>query len=297
MLGFSRLSTIALLVGQLVAAQDSANYWFGFGDSYTQTGFNYAGILPAPGNPLGNPPYPGWTSTGGPNWVGTFATSLNNSLLLTYNYAHGGAVIDADLVTPWQPDVITMTDQINDLFFAPNGAGSKPAETPWTSENSLFSVWIGINDIGNSFYLGGDRAAFSKVLLDAEFRLVERLYEAGARNFLFVNVPATHRSPTFLESPPSNQALIQSVLETHNQLYATYIEEFAASHEDVTTWLWDSYASFNKILDSLETYGFNPDPLAWGGANDFWGDNYHPSSLGHTALADDVRTTLANTRW
>lgn len=36
----------------------------GSGDSYTQTGFNMTNgsPMPAPGNPLGNPAYPGWTS-------------------------------------------------------------------------------------------------------------------------------------------------------------------------------------------------------------------------------------------
>lgn len=34
------------------------------GDSYTETGFLTNGNLPAVGNPLGNPPYPGYTATG-----------------------------------------------------------------------------------------------------------------------------------------------------------------------------------------------------------------------------------------
>lgn len=40
------------------------NYCDGSGDSYTQTGFNLTNgsPMPAPGNPMGNPVYPGWTS-------------------------------------------------------------------------------------------------------------------------------------------------------------------------------------------------------------------------------------------
>jgi hypothetical protein len=44
-----------------------------------------------------------------------------------------------------------------DQFLA--GAAKKPSTAPWTSKNALFSIWIGINDIGNSYYLEGDRAA------------------------------------------------------------------------------------------------------------------------------------------
>lgn len=126
------------------------------GDSYTQTGFDPTGILPSPGNVLGNPPYPGWTATGGENWVDFVTTQYNKSLILTYNYAYGGATIDASLVAPFEPTVLSLTDQVNQFL---SGAAIKPASTPWTSSNSLFSVFIGINDIGNSYYQSGDRDA------------------------------------------------------------------------------------------------------------------------------------------
>lgn len=49
-----------------------------------------------------------------------------------------------------------MTDQVNQFL---SGAALKPDDAPWTSENSLFSFWIGINDLGNSYYEPGDRDA------------------------------------------------------------------------------------------------------------------------------------------
>jgi hypothetical protein len=39
------------------------------GDSYSQTGYDVNDVHPTEGNPLGNPPYPGYTTAGGPNWV------------------------------------------------------------------------------------------------------------------------------------------------------------------------------------------------------------------------------------
>jgi phospholipase/lecithinase/hemolysin len=246
---------------------------------------------------MGNPPYPGWTATGGPNWIGTMSTSLNNSLVLTYNYAYGGATIDANLVKPYQPTVLSLTDQINGQFLAKGGASSKPSSSPWTSENSLFSVWIGINDISGSFWQGGDRAAFSQTLFDAEFKLVQAMYDVGARNFLFLNVPAVHRSPAFLITDVSNQQLAQSVLEIHNKIYVDRVKQFASSNTGVKTWIWDSYTEFNKILDSLAEHGFNPDPLAYGGKTDFWGNDFHPSAAAHTLFAQSIRKLLGNTRW
>ena len=154
-------------------------------------------------------------------------TVYNNSLVLTYNYAYGGATIDASLVTPYEPTVLSLTDQVNEFL---DTAAGKPTSTPWTSSNSLFSIWIGINDIGNSYYLSGDRYAFDNTLLNAEFALVQKLVcdltfhgsclshlsfvsvvrdhplhsvdylisshsNTGARKFLFINVPPIDRSP------------------------------------------------------------------------------------------------------
>jgi len=47
-----------VLLSSGVSGIDGVNYWFSFGDSYTQTGFVTNGTLPTPGNPLGNPTYP-----------------------------------------------------------------------------------------------------------------------------------------------------------------------------------------------------------------------------------------------
>ena len=133
----------------------------------------------------------GYTAVGGTNWIDEITVKYNKSLVLTYNYAYGGATIDASLVAPYESTVLSMTDQVNDFL---GSAATKPASTPWTTANSMFSFWIGINDIGNSYYLGGDRDAyvnpricvfllgaevhprrFSDTLLDAYFALVEKL--------------------------------------------------------------------------------------------------------------------------
>ncbi|KAK7032144.1 hypothetical protein VNI00_013318 [Paramarasmius palmivorus] len=252
-----------------------ANFWFSFGDSYTQTGFEIDGATPTVGNPLGNPPYPGWTATGGENWVDYGTTTYNKSLVLTYNFAYGGATIDAELVPPYEPTVRSMTDQVN-IFL--NSTAEKPEWAPWTSENALFSVWIGINDLGNSFYLGGDRDAFSDTLLDAEFALVQQL--------------------VLNNSDTTSQELEQSVIEGFNSKLEAKIEAFRSENSDViTTYFYDSYSGFTKILDDPTSYGFK-DATSYGDGEDiFWGNDYHPSSYAHKYFAEDVAEVLADTIW
>lgn len=127
----------------IVVGQHSSYY---SGDSYSETGFKPSSTLPSIGNPLGNPPYPGHTAVGGENWVDFLTTTYNNSLTFTYNFAWGGATIDAKLVTPGQG--ISLTNEVNTFL---NKFASKPPSTPWQTPNTLFSMWIGINDIGYSY--------------------------------------------------------------------------------------------------------------------------------------------------
>ncbi|KAJ8695466.1 hypothetical protein PTI98_008067 [Pleurotus ostreatus] len=257
------------------------------------------------------PPFPGFTATGGANWVGFGTTTFNKSKIFTYNYAYGGATIDANLVAPYTPTVISLTQQVDQFLTT---VANKPPSTPWTSANSLFSVFIGINDIGNSYYLSGDRAAFSDTLLNAEFALVQKLvrrcsssfyffvltvsqYDSGARNFLFVNVPPIDRSPLMLAQEASAQSAEKTVIQGFNTKLAAKIAAFKANHTGVETYTWDSSATFTRILDSPTTYGFRDATTFGDGTGIFWGNNYHPSSQAHQLFAQDVATVLQSTIW
>ncbi|KAG6866381.1 hypothetical protein C0993_007542, partial [Termitomyces sp. T159_Od127] len=248
------------------------------GDSYTQTGFDPTLTLPAVGNPLGNPIYPGYTSSGGQNWVDYVTTEFNNSLLFTYNYAYGGATIDATLVAPFAPTVLSLTDQVNQFL---SGAGTKPAATPWTSADSLFSIWIGINDIGNSYYLGGDRDA-----------------NVGARNFLFVNVPPVDRSPLMTPQGITATSLEASVIAGFNAKLLQYAADFKANNTGVTNYFYDSNAQFSIILDNPTAYGFVDNSTIGSNSNDFWINNLHPTSYAHYYFGKEVgQVVLENTIW
>jgi hypothetical protein len=64
--------------------------------------------------------------------------------------ADGGATIDGNLIKPWKPEVRSLTDQILKQYIPTYG--KKPASAPWSADNSLFAFFIGINDVGNSYW-------------------------------------------------------------------------------------------------------------------------------------------------
>lgn len=136
------------------------------GDSYTKTQFDLSSTQPSPENPLGNPGYPGFTSSNGPNWVGYLTTKYNQSFIETYNIAYGGAVVSSDLVRPFLPTV-DFRQQVNDEFIR---YYVQKNTSSWTPDNSLFAFFFGINDVNISYpqrntTLNGDIFAVYKSLI------------------------------------------------------------------------------------------------------------------------------------
>jgi hypothetical protein len=78
-----------------------------------------------------------------------------------------------------------MVDQVNQFS---NLLGKKPAKVPWTAKNTVVGVWMGVNDVGNSFYLG-NAAEIAEKAVARYFELLQILYNAGLRKFVLLSVP------------------------------------------------------------------------------------------------------------
>ncbi|KAG8995938.1 hypothetical protein FRB90_012866 [Tulasnella sp. 427] len=185
-----------------------------------------------------------------------------------------------------------MTDQVNEFL---NNTASKPSYAPWTSSSAIFSFFIGINDIGNSWYQSGDRSAFSDKLLNAYFALVQKTYDAGGRNFLFINVPCVDRSPYMVSQGSSTTAGEKVVLDGFNTKLAAKITSWKATVSGVKTWLYDSNSRLGKILDNPTSYGFQDNSTYGSATNLAWCNNYHVSPGVHHYFATDIKTLLSGT--
>lgn len=119
------------------------------------------------------------------NWVGSMVTEQNTSLSLSYNFAYGGATVDAEIVTPYQDTVLSMVDQV-DVFL--DTLAKRPKYAPWKASNTVAGVWIGVNDVGNVFYLSNADEVV-KQAVDRYMDLVQDLFDAGLRQFVLLSVP------------------------------------------------------------------------------------------------------------
>ncbi|SPJ72286.1 related to cellulose-binding GDSL lipase/acylhydrolase [Fusarium torulosum] len=284
-------AAIGGVVAQSVAPQaaSSVDYLFTFGDSYSQTWFDVNGEQPSASNPIGNPPFPGWTAAGGANWVGSMVTEQNNSLVLLYNFAYGGATVDANIVKPYQDTVLSMVDQVNQFS---NSVGKKPAKVPWTAKNTIVGVWMGVNDVGNSFYLGNATEVAEKAVA-RYFELLQILYNAGLRKFVLLSVPPTELTPTMIRQGAESNAMLVKSITHYNSQIATRLKTFKNKNSGVKAIVVDTSVAFKKAIKSPQNYGA-PDALCYNadGKSCLWHDDYHPGIAINRLVAEDVASAL-----
>ncbi|KAL4784547.1 hypothetical protein BJX76DRAFT_367544 [Aspergillus varians] len=267
--------------------ESDPTYFFTFGNSYTQTGFSTTGEQPSVSNPMGNPALGTGTTTGGLNWVGYLATEENSSPVLSYNLAIGGATIDDSLVASSQGDLVSQVDLFEQAY------GSSPEAAPWTAENAVFGFWIGVNDIGNSFY-NTDADTFVPQLMDKLDSLVQRIITAGGRKFLFLNVPPTSRSPLFVAQGEETMAQHAAYLDVYNQQLESLVSGLSATNSEVTAVLYDSWTFMTGVLDNPTDYGFQDATcINEDGVTCPWWNDYHPSAKYHQAQAEDMKGVLS----
>ncbi|KAK5800705.1 hypothetical protein VI817_002917 [Penicillium citrinum] len=256
------------------------------GDSYSQTNFNVNGTQPSAANPMGNPALGTGTTGGGINWIGYLTTAENKSLVLNYNLAIGGATISNNLVPVAYED---MTSQVATFE---SSYSSKPASAPWTSQDAVFGFWIGINDVGNSFWKNESSVLVPTLMTQYE-SLVLDIYKNGGRKFLFLNVPPTDRSPYFLEQGDQTTTQLAAWIKAYNEGLATMVRKLKSKHSDVTTVIYDTNTFMGTVLDDPAKYGFpSNNCIDADGTSCIWWNDYHPGTKYHQLQAKDMKSHL-----
>ncbi|KAH0606910.1 uncharacterized protein H6S33_002898 [Morchella sextelata] len=217
------------------------------GDSYSATGFWVGGTAPSASNPLGNPTFPGSTTSGGANWVGYLVTEFNPVVALSYNFASSGAAVNNSIVSSWGTPLTTQVA----TFLQYLGTGG-----PWSSDDSVFVFWIGINDIWNSYSLDVDQAALHAKLMDEIFNLVQQLYDVGARKFMFMSVPPVEKTPSQLVYSDAVRANEVAQIADYNSQLVSRAATWKAGTTGTTVWQFDTQAPFNQVISNPTAYGY-----------------------------------------
>ncbi|QSZ32424.1 hypothetical protein DSL72_001998 [Monilinia vaccinii-corymbosi] len=282
LIGFTFASPLKSTVSR---STTDTKYLSSFGDSYSQTDFDITRTKPSAHNPIGNPAFSGGTTDNGINWIGHLVETYNSSLLLSYNFAYGGAVADASIVAPYEGTVLTLVNQTAEFV---ENLSPAPSDAQWTADNSHFALWFGVNYIGDSHWLSNEIYVISAIF-DSYFAQVKLVYNAGWRNFLFLTCPPVDESPMMLAYGDSVTSSEATVIAAYNTELSTRVATFNSTNAGVTTYAFDAQAPFNAALNDPTKYGaanatcYNTD-----GTSCLWWNNLHPGQAIQKLAAEGV---------
>ncbi|KAF4883068.1 Acetylesterase [Colletotrichum fructicola] len=261
------------------------------GSSTTQTGFFVNGTAPSSKNPIGNPSFPGSTTTGGLNWLGFDISEFNHTTILAYNLAVGGATTDSTLIPTYTEGVATYVDQVNTFYDA-----YVHQETSWSWDDVLIGIWIANNDVGQSFDRNDTSSLYPKVSA-RYFEQTQRLYDAGARNFVFLTCAPQQLTPLMIEKGSESNAKVAAAVKLYNEILEKNFQKFKIAHPDAQAWLVRPSKSYETAIANPQEYGA-PDAICTNedGVSCLWWNNYHPGIQIHHLLGADVATTVG-TPW
>jgi outer membrane lipase/esterase len=267
-----------------------------FGDSLSDVGnLALATDSTATPEPALPPAYTAGEFTDGPDTtpstsiVGVWVQQLNNNFLkfsaLTpslsggNDYAFGGAITGSSSTPPG------MADQVN-TFLAANAVAPS---------NALYVFWGGANDILNAASASG--ATLSSIELAATAAAtnintqIQQIYNAGGRDFLWVNLPPLDKTPAVLSQGALAEFAAAAATTSFNSTWASDISSLKSSDTGInmigenvdalfTTILADpSAAGFSNVTTPAQGLtGVNPDQYL------FW-DSIHPTTAADKLLA------------
>jgi len=185
--------------------------------------------------------------------VDYLTTFYNDSLILTYNLASGGATVDSTLVRPYADTVLSIQDQVEENYLPKYGDADF-----WDPSSTLFAFWIGINDVGNAYGWSNNT---SGEVFDSIFsqysQSIDKVVRTGARNFVLLNLPPVQKTPLTSQQAATNPEIVpreEAAVKDWNNRIDTLASDLQEKNPGVTTMVFDSYSVFSKVLDNPGAY-------------------------------------------
>ncbi|KZV77130.1 carbohydrate esterase family 16 protein [Peniophora sp. CONT] len=205
-------------------------------------------------------------SNNGTQWP-VYAAGYANATL--YPYARSGAPCSQAL-TP-RPFPAVVDDEIP-LYLAEKANNS--IRVP--PKDTLYTIWIGTNDVGPNTLLTGTNVAGNTTIVDVTACAVDwvsTLYHSGARNFLLQNMLPLDRTPLYSADSYTNRYWLlprnttswnlemKQLVAAGNAISKLMLKALVPSLPGAHIGYFDSHALFTDILDNPADYLNGTAPL------------------------------------
>lgn len=279
---------------------------YAFGDSLTDAGnvsLATFGLVPV------SPPYQDGHFTNGPVWVQDMAQDLGMaapqpSLGGGTDFAYGGAQTGPTAVHTANP-----TD-------FPGQIAQFAIQDPHPLPNSLYTVWIGSNDVLSIEGQAGQTAsnAYAEIqnAVQNEVAGIAVLASRGAKDFMVANVPDLGKTPYVMAGGAAASSAASVMAQWYDGLLAQSLQPLVKSGT-INLDLIDTYGLLDGVISNAGAFGFNNvrDPL-WTGnltssssgtlqastpagqAGYLFFDSLHPTAQGHALLGQYAASTVAH---
>ncbi|KAF3933239.1 hypothetical protein ABW19_dt0202842 [Dactylella cylindrospora] len=163
---------------------------------------------------------------------------------------------------------------------------------PWTSDDSLFSLFFGVNDITVTM-ARTDMDTYTDRILASLMNQTNTLYNYGARKFMFINAPPVDRLPAVY-----GNAAIKTNVARWNSRLLSFAADFKSTHPGSSYVIYDTWTDYNKVLDNPTAYGLKTDVQGYGTDQTyFWRDAYHPNVKMHDVMAQSISPLWGSAGW
>ena len=183
---------------------------------------------------------------------------------------------------PFADTVLSFVDQV-DLYLK---SAKETGFVKWDAKNAVWAVWIGVNDVGNAWYLSNYSTLLSNIM-DQYINQTQTLYDlAGARSFVFLTVPPIQYTPTVLSSGAENVAAEGKAVEQYNAALTRRVEAFTKANAGVKVAVVDTTKPFMEAINDPKNFGAT-DATCFdaSGTKCLWWNDYHPGLAIHRLVA------------
>ncbi|TNY22761.1 hypothetical protein DMC30DRAFT_116023 [Rhodotorula diobovata] len=293
-------------------ALEDTRHWFAFGDSWSATGYDESRGYKTSLQPLK-------TSSGGRTWLEHLSSSpaCTNLYDTQHSLAVGGATVWSGARAATLPNV-SLSDQV-DRFEQWFVTGTKPTRPRWRPSSTVFSIFLGTNDVAFRWWTGESIAPHVQVTFPIFDAQIERLYKLGARNFVLFTIPPYERAPVVVavnRIVGDVRPKLGASVAAWNAVLRLYALEIPRRYPGTSAKLFDTWAWFDELLDRADEYGFlnsrgwcplyarglyspvvpeqlNLDECGVPLEQYLWYDGVHPTWAVHRLLAASVRQQLS----
>ena len=177
----------------------------------------------------------------------------------------------------------------------------------FNSGDTLFTIWIGGNDL-LEFFRGESSAAAPEALVQGAMANIEAavtdLIDAGALNFLVLNLPDLSQTPAFNQQPEETRNSVNELVQGFNRALSVTLEGIEFQNSGVSIISIDVFTFMNGLIvqgifnNTTGTYleldaEGNPTGNVNGEADDFlFYDPIHPTTRAHAIIGDEAAETV-----